>query len=298
MSQSPKRPAVLLQLDCDAHPSVFDSVVAIDSGVDRLLRFGHVQVLDVQGLVHGAMFTRGGEDLRRTAIFVGGSDVQKSEDIVAAIAGTFFGPVRVSVMADPNGSNTTAAAAVVRMTEHMETAGVPVGVFGATGPVGRRVVHLLGKLGARVFCVSRSSERARELCEGIAKRVSDANLVPVGMDETSDEEVFGLLKGCHGLIAAGAAGVNLVPEGYIEKFSRLEVAIDLNAVPPAGVAGIGASDNARPLGRAKLFGPLAIGGLKMKIHKRCIQSLFERNDLVLDIDEIFETGEALRRRQD
>lgn len=295
MNQTPKRPSVLIQLDCDAHPSVFDSMVAIDSGVDRLLRFGRVQVLDVQGLVHGAMFTRGGDDLKRTAIFVGGSDVQRSEELLSAITGTFFGPVRVSVMADPNGSNTTAAAAVVRMAEHMEIAGAPIGVFGATGPVGRRVVHLVGKQGASVFAISRSADRARSLREEILRSIPEAKIVPVGTDETPDNEVFSRLKDCRGLVAAGAAGVNLVPEGAIGRFAELAVAIDLNAVPPAGIAGIGAADNARVLGNVKLFGALAIGGLKMKIHKRCIQSLFERNDRLLNIDEIFEEGRMLNR---
>ncbi|MCG8653751.1 MAG: bifunctional NADP-dependent methylenetetrahydromethanopterin dehydrogenase/methylenetetrahydrofolate dehydrogenase, partial [Pirellulales bacterium] len=66
---------ILLQLDCDAHPSSFDSVVAIDAGVDQLLRYGDVQVTNVTPLVHGAMFTRGPKDLKNTAIFVGGSNV-------------------------------------------------------------------------------------------------------------------------------------------------------------------------------------------------------------------------------
>ncbi len=62
---------ILLQLDTDPMPSMFDSVVAIDSGVDQLLRQGGVTVDNVAPLVHGAMFTRGGEALKSTAIFVG-----------------------------------------------------------------------------------------------------------------------------------------------------------------------------------------------------------------------------------
>ena len=36
------------------------------------------------------------------------------------------------------------------------------------------------------------------------------------------------------------------------------------------------------------FGALGVGGLKMKIHKACIARLFERNDLVLDVETIAE----------
>ncbi|MGC6451835.1 MAG: methylene-tetrahydromethanopterin dehydrogenase N-terminal domain-containing protein, partial [Pirellulaceae bacterium] len=66
---------ILIQLDSDKHASVFDGVVAVDSGVDHLFQYSQVSVDDVEGLVHGAMFTRGPQDLHQTAVFVGGSDV-------------------------------------------------------------------------------------------------------------------------------------------------------------------------------------------------------------------------------
>ena len=53
--------------------------MAIDSGVDHLLQYGNVQAESVTSLVHGAMFTRGGEDLSQTAIFIGGSNVHAAE---------------------------------------------------------------------------------------------------------------------------------------------------------------------------------------------------------------------------
>src|SRR4051794_21193361 len=107
------RPSILLQLDTDPQPSVFDAVVAIDAGVDHLLRHGGVRPEAVRELVYGALFTRGPADLNRTAIFVGGSDVAAGEAVLEAVKKTFFGPFRVSVLFDPNGANTTAAAAVL-----------------------------------------------------------------------------------------------------------------------------------------------------------------------------------------
>lgn len=35
---------ILIQLDSDSQPSSFDSVVAIDSGVDHLLKYGQVKL--------------------------------------------------------------------------------------------------------------------------------------------------------------------------------------------------------------------------------------------------------------
>ncbi len=67
--------SILVQFDTDVQPSVFDRVVAVDSGVEQLFAYGGVTPETVESLVHGAIFTRGVHDLSSTAIFVGGSDV-------------------------------------------------------------------------------------------------------------------------------------------------------------------------------------------------------------------------------
>ena len=57
-------PRILIQFDSDSHASVFDSVVAVDSGVDHLLQYSNIESTNVRSLVHGAMFTRGPNELR------------------------------------------------------------------------------------------------------------------------------------------------------------------------------------------------------------------------------------------
>ena len=131
------KPKILLQLDSDRQASVFDSVVAVDAGVEQLFRHGGVQVSEVRELVYGAMFTRGGDSLRHTAIFIGGSDVSAGEALLAQVERTFFGPVRVSVMLDSNGANTTAAAAVLSAGRHVSLAGARSLVLAATGMIRR-----------------------------------------------------------------------------------------------------------------------------------------------------------------
>src|SRR6516164_1396740 len=73
---------ILVQLDSDPQPSVFDRVVAIDAGADEVFSYGSVKPEQVQGLVHGAIFTRGPKDLRHTAFFIGGSDVAAGERLL------------------------------------------------------------------------------------------------------------------------------------------------------------------------------------------------------------------------
>src|SRR5439155_2087492 len=105
---------ILIQLDSDAQASVFDRVVAIDAGADDVFSYGGVKPEHVQGLVHGAIFTRGPKDLHRTAVFVGGSDLAAGERLLAEALKAMIPSygLRVSVLLDANGANTTAAAAV------------------------------------------------------------------------------------------------------------------------------------------------------------------------------------------
>src|SRR5262245_65675816 len=84
---------ILIQLDPDSHASVFDAVVAVDAGVDRLLQYDHVVADQVRDLVHGAMFTRGPQDLQNTAIFIGGANVVAGELLLKQVTETFFGQI-------------------------------------------------------------------------------------------------------------------------------------------------------------------------------------------------------------
>ena len=107
-------------------------------------------------------------DLKNTAIFIGGSDVSAGEELLAKVRECFFGPMRVSVMLDSNGANTTAAAAVLCARKHVPLAGKTVTVLAATGSVGRRVVRLLAREGAEVRVASRQLGRAQRVCDDAA----------------------------------------------------------------------------------------------------------------------------------
>ncbi len=127
---------ILIQFDTDQQPSSFDQVVAVDAGAERLFSYGGIDKSNVEGLVHGAVFTRGPADLKNTAIFVGGSNVDAGEQLLQQIQNTFFGPMRVSVMMDANGANTTAAAAVLAAARHVDLSSTTALVLAGTGPVG------------------------------------------------------------------------------------------------------------------------------------------------------------------
>ena len=146
------KPQILLHLDTDALPSAFDRVVAVDAGVEHIFSYGGVNPANVMALAHGCIFTRGPADLKSTAIFIGGSDVDAGEALLAAVQSHFvkdFG-LTVSVMLDSNGSNTTAAAAVLAASKHLDLKTAKSLVLGGTGPVGQRCARLLAEEGGHV----------------------------------------------------------------------------------------------------------------------------------------------------
>ena len=142
---------LLFQFDTDPVPSSFDGVVAYDGGADHLLSFPNMNPANVEGIVHGAIFTRGGKDKQYTAIFVGGSNLAQGEALFDAIQKIFFSGFRVSLMLDSNGCNTTAAAAVARITGLGSIGGKKAVVFAGTGPVGQRGAVLQAQEGAQVI---------------------------------------------------------------------------------------------------------------------------------------------------
>jgi hypothetical protein len=283
---------ILIQLDTDPQPSVFDAVVAVDAGAEHLFRHGGVTPANVRDLVYGALFTRGPADLSATSIFIGGSNVSAGEALLDAVTKTFFGPFRVSVLFDANGANTTAAAAVLAAVQGSggSLEGVPAAVLAATGPVGHRAARLLVRLGARVAVGSRRLDRAAEVAEAI-HRATGTEVAPFAADGPDD--LAAALRGKAVVIAAGAAGVTLLPSSVWQALPALKVLIDLNAVPPLGIEGIDANDKGTERGHVRAWGALGVGGTKMKIHKRAIQELFTSNDKVFDAEQVLELGRSL-----
>jgi len=277
---------ILVQLDTDPLPSVFDRVVAVDSGVQHLFSLGGVTPQNVMGLVHGCIFTRGPRDLHRTAIFVGGSDVAAGEAVLAEVKRHLipqFG-MSVSLMLDSNGANTTAAAAVRAAGRHLDLSTADSLVLGGTGPVGQRVARLLARQGGHVRIGSRQRDRAETVCVAIRAQVPGARVEATGVGSSDGPRA---LDGRDLVVAAGAAGTVLLPKKVREAAADLRVAIDLNAVPPVGVEGVEVTDRGKDRGGVVCYGAIGVGDTKMKTHKAAIGLLFQSNNAVLDVEEIY-----------
>lgn len=277
---------LLYQFDTDAHPAVFDNVVAYDGGADHVTAYGGVTPANVGALVDGAIFTRAPKDKRYTAIFVGGSNMAEGEALFKAVKKKFFANFRVSVMLDSNGSNTTAAAAVawlVHAAPGKSLQGKRAVVLAGTGPVGQRAAVMLAREGARVAITSRDAARAQAAAQAIGARAG----VEVEAICAPDNAARGhAIEGANVVLAAGAAGAALLDESAWQEHRHLELLCDANATPPLGIAGVDMMDKGAQRHGKTVFGAIGFGALKIALHRACIARLFEQNDLVLDAEEM------------
>jgi methylenetetrahydrofolate/methylenetetrahydromethanopterin dehydrogenase (NADP+) len=285
---------VLLQLDTDEHPSPFDAIVAHDADVDVLLSHGGVEPEGVRGLAQDAFFTRGVDDLKTIAVWVGGKDVGTGEKVFAEVQQAFFGPFRVSLMLDSNGCNTTAATTIARIAKARSLTGSRAVVLGL-GAVGLRSAVLLQNEGCEVtmaalppdlFGDDRPYHRPRGL--------EVAQQLGLDVREPGDRaELEAILDGAQILLSAGPAGVLVLRRDFWAQHPTIELLADYNAAEPLGIEGTKATDDLAEYDGKLMLGALAIGGPKMKVHKACVRRLFESNDQVLDTDAVYAIAREL-----
>jgi methylenetetrahydrofolate/methylenetetrahydromethanopterin dehydrogenase (NADP+) len=285
---------VLLQLDTDEHPSPFDAIVAEDADVDVLLSHGNVKPEEVRSLVQDAFFPRGIDDLKNTAVWVGGKDVPTGEQLFAEAHKAYFGPFRVSVMLDSNGCNTTAGTTIAQIVKSRDVRGDRAVVLGL-GAVGLRSATLLQQEGAEVtveslpadlFGDDRPYHRPRGL--------SVAEQLGLNIREPADRsELEATIDGAQIVLAAGPAGVEVLRRDAWAAADSVELLADYNAAEPLGIEGTKATDDMADYDGKLVLGALAIGGPKLKVHKTCIRRMFESNDKVFDTEAVYAVAKEL-----
>jgi len=273
-----ERPYILHMFTPGRQMSPFDINMAADAGYQMVVPYAEVGLEAIAGLTQDTIFSRGPKGVARTGIFIGGRDALLAADMLAKSVAAMVKPFVVSVMADPSGAYTTAAAmvacteaALARQGRHL--AGQRVVVLGGTGPVGRIAGVIAAQAGAQVLLSSRNGLHAASVAaQETAVRFG------VSLDGVSGEDLAAVrssLATADIVLACAAAGVQVVSAADLALAPRLVVAADVNAVPPAGIAGLGVMDNAVPLaGTAALgIGALAIGNVKYQTQHRLLQRM-------------------------
>jgi methylene-tetrahydromethanopterin dehydrogenase len=295
------RPFILHLFTPARQASPFDVNMAADAGYQLIVPYTDVALDGITALTQDAIFSRGPKGVARTGIFVGGRDALLAADMLARAQAAMFEPFVVSLMADPSGAYTTAAAMVACVESALKRhhhgaalAGQRVLVLGGTGPVGRIAAVLAAQAGARVAIASHSGlEPARKAAADTAQRFEVAI---EGVSGAGREPLRAELAQADVVLACAAAGVQVVTADDLTVAKRLKVAADVNAVAPEGIAGVGVMDDAKPLAGvsgAVGIGALAVGNVKYQAQHRLLVRMRESDQaLVLSFAEAFGAARA------
>ena len=297
-----KDPYLLHMFNPTKNVSPFDVNMAYEAAFDGVIPYTNVTLEEIHALTQDTIFSRGPSGAKRTGIFIGGREFGLAIDMLHRARAAMVPPFEVSVFADPSGAITTAAAVVAcveawvkRRTSH-DLKGVPLHIFGGTGPVGICAGILCAKAGADVTI---TSHRGRHVAQEVADEHNARYGTSIrGAGSSSPEDVIAIMEGTQVILGAARAGIRVVTRAQLEHAARLEVAADINAVPPSGIEGVDANDMGKVMeftpGGALAVGALAIGDIKYKVHYRMFQMMKEaQKPCYLDHETAFEVAREI-----
>jgi methylene-tetrahydromethanopterin dehydrogenase len=252
------------------HTSPFDVNMALDAGYDAVLTYTGVTLDEVTALVQDAIFSRPPKVGARTGMFIGGKNASVALDMLARAKQALVPPFGISFFADPAGSFTTAAAMVacveklLREKKQRSLKGLRVAVFGATGVVGFASAVIAALEGSDVTLVG--YDGIRRVSDGASEIKARFGVDVRAADGSDDAKKSAVLADNDAAFCAGRAGVAILSFDQIAAATNLQIAADVNAVPPSGVEGLQMQANGQELTAYGTLGlgPLAIGNIKYK----------------------------------
>lgn len=257
--------------------SPFDVNMALDAGWQSTIAYTHVELSEVPALVQDAIFSRGPSGVKRTGIFLGGRDVKVAMDMLKSAKKSMVPPFEISVFADPSGAFTTAAAMVAMAERELKKRhgaslqGMNVLALGGTGPVGQIAAVLSSQAGANVKIIGRQLEKAKAVAAQCNAEYGDGK---TGIEGDADANKAELIKTADVVFATAAAGIEVLSAELVATAPQLKVAADVNAVPPAGIAGLGPHHKGSPIEGSKSgavgIGALAIGNVKYQTQHKLL----------------------------
>ena len=296
----PKR-SILHMFDPMPNNSPFDINMALDTGFDVLMPYNNVKLDDIHGLTQDAIFSRSPAGIKQTALFIGGRDMGLAMDMLDSAKQAMFPPFEVSIFADPSGAFTTAAALVACVEKQLkdkhekQLKDCKALVFGGTGPVGIATGVIASLAGAETALVDHMSiDAANDAAKEYNRRCKSTLS---GAVAGSDEEKALLIADVDIIFCTAKAGIQVLNEETLAQAKQLLVAGDVNAVPPAGIAGIAAHDKNIDLNRpegAVGIGALAVGNIKYQLQHKLLKLLLEQDKPVyLDFRDAFSNAQEI-----
>ena len=289
-----EKPYVLHMITPEKNISPFDANMAFDAGWQSVVPYTNVTMEEIQALVQDSIFSRSPSALKRTGIFLGGRDTHVAMDMLEETKKHMVPPFEVPVFADPSGAFTTAAGMVAKTEKalkekfNIEFKNMKIAILGGTGPVGVASAVISSKAGNAVTLIGRNAEKTEKVVTICNERYGSKSVV-AGVD--SDKE--SILKNIDILFNTGAAGIQLMSDELVASSSDLKICADVNAVPPAGIAGVDAMDDVVEMknsdSKAYAIGALAIGNVKYKSQHDCLKLMYSSDKPVyLHFEHAFE----------
>ena len=291
----PQFKTVFIFLDTDKHASPFDILTATDIFPDaEMLKYENVTVEDAEKIIYDALFPRGPEGAKHTKIFINGRDFKRANEILEKIKTCMVPPFEIAIIIDPRGAYTTATAAVAKTLELSLAKGFGdlenkvITVLAGTGPVGQTAARLYASEKATVIVTSRSLQKASSVATKINEEFEGERVR--GVEAQTPEDVGEAIEKADIVLAAGAAGTELLPLEILKKCGKkCRIVADINAIPPLGVEGLDSNaDGTEILPNIYGIGALVIGKLKIKVESRLIKRAVEEPKGVFDYKTAYE----------
>jgi methylene-tetrahydromethanopterin dehydrogenase len=297
--------SILHMLDPTPNNSPFDVNMALDAGFDVLMPYSNVKLENVHRLTQDAIFSRTPAGIKRTALFIGGRDVGLAMDMLKTSRQSMVPPFEISVLADPSGSFTTAAALVacvekvLKQQHDKALSDCKVVVFGGTGPVGVVTGVIASLAGADTTLVDHLSA---SVAQDIAKQYNRGlGCTLKGAVANFELDKINLIAKADIIFCTAKAGIQVLNAEILKHAKKLKVAGDVNAVPPAGIEGIKLKDfgvlmpcPASSSRAAFGVGALAVGNIKYRLQQELLTSLLaSENPVYLDFRDAFKKAREL-----
>jgi methylene-tetrahydromethanopterin dehydrogenase len=268
---------VFVFLDTDKYCSPFDMLVAIDAFPDSMIfKYENVTGEDAPKIVFDLLFPRGPAGAAHTKVFINGSNFEEVEKVVAATQKAMkSAPWGNSIIVDPRGGYSTAAAAVAKtFGASMEKGlgsleGKKVTVLAGTGPVGQTAARIYAAEKADVTISSRSLAKGQAVADKINAECGATRVKVV--EVSKPEQTVAAVKDAEIILAAGAGGVQLLTAADLAAAPNCKIVGDINAIKPLGVEGLGPNDDKEMKPGVWGIGALAIGKLKIKTEVEMIK---------------------------
>lgn len=271
--------------------SPFDVNMACDAGYDAIIPYTNVTLPDIKSLVQDAIFSRSLSNAKKTGIFICGKDVSLALDMMDSAKKSMVPPFEVSVFPDPAGSFTTAAAMVActekTLKDKFNTTlkNKEIVIYGGKGIVGGISAVMCSEAGAHCKIIGYDGiSNVQKKADEYKKRFG-VDVTPA--DGSNDKLNSSYLPDAEIIFCAARAGTEVINNEQIKLAKNAMVIADVNAVPPAGINGVGLKDDDTKHSCGALsIGPLTSGDLKVKTQYKMFEKMCTTDKpLYLNFDE-------------